>query len=283
MTDIKIPDVSEFQPNVNWAGVKSMNGGAGICRVGYGSARLDNTFVSNYTAMKANGFAFIGLYHYIRQDQDIISQAKQFCNWVGPPSAVAPGTVFMCDLEEGNGDQSGRANAWLSYVDSFYGLDKLPLNQRSWLYSYSSFISAHNLGGICASQRHTWVAAYSSTEPAFGHTLWQSTDGVNGVNIVNWPGAGRCDTSIAHHSLAELAAMGYLADTGFHGEYVTAGMSAIADVAVKLGVPVNVLLRMTAVHYQTFGDALGQYLSDVLTGTKPVTTPVPAGVKLYVE
>lgn len=292
MTDIRIPDVSEFQTGgsaPNWAGIKSVNGGAGICRVGYGNAHLDHMFVNNYTGMKSNGFKFMGLYHYLVAGQDALSQAKQFCNWVGPPSAVAPGTVFILDHEEGTGDQSGRANTWLNYVDHFYGLDAQPLNMRSWLYSYSAFIGPTNLTGIFASQRHTWIAAYSSTEPSVGHTLWQSTDGQFGSNIVAWPGCGRIDTSISHYSLTQLAAMGWkgqqdtLTDTSFHGEYVTAGMLSLSDLADKLGYPVNTVLRMTAVHYQTFGDVLGQYISDVFTGAQPPTALVPAGVKIWCD
>lgn len=287
MTDTLLPDVSEFQAGTsapNWAGIKSVNGGAGIIRVGYGNSHLDHMFVNNYTAMKTNKFSFIGLYHYLRADQDVMSQARSFTGWVGPPSAVYPGTVFMLDLEEGAGDQSGRANQWHSLIDSYYGLDKLPLNMRSWIYSYTSFLAAHNLGGIFASQRRSWVAAYSSTEPSVGHTLWQCTDGKFGSHIVSWPGAGRCDTSIAHRSLTELAAMGWKGGgvVTFHGEYTTDGTRSLAAEAVHLGLPINTLLRMTAVNYQTFGDVLGTHLSDVLTGVKPVDTHVPAGVKLFV-
>ena len=292
MTDTRMPDVSEFQTGAsapNWAGIKSVNGGAGIIRVGYGNSHLDHMFVSNYTAMKANNFRFIGLYQYLRKDQDVASQAHAFTNWIGPPSAVYPGTVFILDLEEGSGDQSGRANQWHSIVDHYYGLDKLPLNMRSWLYSYTSFINSCNLGGIFRSDRRTWVAAYQNSELGLPpHTLWQSTDGQFGSNVVNWPGCGRCDSSISHHSLSELASMGWnggsaVADNQFHGEYITGGMFNLADLADKLGYPVNTLLRMTAVHYQTFGDDLGAYIAGVLNGTKPFTDPVPAGVQLWCD
>lgn len=289
---ILLPDCSEFQNGgsaPDWAGIKAKNGGAGIIRVGYGDAHLDKMFVSNYTDMKKNNFSFTGLYHYLVAGQDPKTQANAFCKWVGPKSAVARGTVFILDLEEGDGDQSGRANAWLKFVDDFYGLSALPLNKRSWLYSYTSFVAAHNLDGIFASQRHTWVAAYQSNPPALGHTLWQSTDGSKGSNITSWPGCGRIDTSQHDGTLATLAADAWqITDTPppdqkFNGEYVTAGMSALADIAAKLGYPANTLLRMTAVHYGTFGDDLGKWINDVITGAKPPSTPVPKGVKLWVD
>jgi hypothetical protein len=211
---VKLPDTSEFQSPANgnapnWAGIKAQNGGAGIIRVGYGTGRLDNQFVTNYTQMKQLKYSFIGLYLYLRSGQDAVSQAWQFCQWIGPPEAVAPGTVFILDHEEGSGDQSGRADAWLNFVDHFYGLDKLPLNERSWLYSYPDFVNTCNLRGIFSSNRHTWIAGYSSVEPSFGHTLWQSTDGILGSNIVNYSGCGTVDSSVYHGDLATLASMGW--------------------------------------------------------------------------
>jgi hypothetical protein len=43
------------------------------------------------------------------------------------------GEVPVLDLEEGSGDQSGRANQWFGIIDDAYGLTSLPLSQRSWL------------------------------------------------------------------------------------------------------------------------------------------------------
>src|SRR5690348_17634131 len=130
---IILPDVSEFQAGSStpdWAGIKSKNGGAGIIRVGYGDSHLDRMFVGNYTAMKKNGYKFIGLYHYLRAGQDPQAQARAFCTWVGPKSAVAPGTVFILDLEEGDGNQAGRAQAWHSFVDDFYEIGRASCRER---------------------------------------------------------------------------------------------------------------------------------------------------------
>ena len=290
MTDTLLPDVSEFQTGPStpdWAGIKKQNGGAGIIRVGYGTSHLDHMFVANYTALKANKFSFTGLYHYIVAGQDITAQARAFCAWIGPPAAVAPGTVFMCDLEEGAGNQHDRAMAWLGFVDKFYGLDARPLPERSWLYSGASFAVSAGLAPIFASPRRTWVAAYSAAEPKLGHTLWQSTNGKTGSHITAWAGCGKCDTSVYHGPLAGLAAMGWKAPAvhpqGFRGEYVTAGQLPLAGVAAKLGVPPSTLLRMTAVHYKTFGDPLAAWLNAVHAGTRPASTPLPKGIKLWVD
>ena len=212
---VLLPDVSEFQAPSNgnapnWAGIKSQNGGAAIIRVGYGNAHLDGQFVSNYTRLKQNNYSFIGLYHYLRAGQDAASQAHAFCNWVGPLSALFPGSIPMLDLEEGSGDQSSRANQWFSIVDGFYGLTSLTLSQRSWLYSGDIFARSAGLAPIFASPRRTWVAAYRNSEAGLlPHTLWQSTNGTVGANRTNWSGCGFVDTSIFHGTLSQLSSLGW--------------------------------------------------------------------------
>ena len=181
-----LPDVSEFQAPAsgnapNWTGIKAQNGGAACIRVGYGNAHLDGMLVSNRAKIKALKFGFCGLYQYLRAGQDVHSQANAFIGWIGPH--LNPGEIPILDLEEGSGDQSSRANQWFGIIDAEYGLAKLPLNQRSWLYSGESFAEEHGLGPVFAGARHTWVAAYRSTEPTLGHTLWQSTNGKTGAHI----------------------------------------------------------------------------------------------------
>lgn len=70
---------------------------------------------------------------------------------------------------------------------------------------------------------------------------------------------------------------------GFHGEYVAAGMYSLAQLAAKLGTVPAALLRMTAVHNGTFGNDLAGYLNAIHAGTKPPSTPLPAGIKLWVD
>ena len=205
-----LPDVSEFQAPANgnapnWTAIKAQNGGAAIIRVGYGNAHLDGMLVSNRAKIKALKFGFTGLYQYLRAGQDVRSQANAFIGWIGPH--LNPGEIPILDLEEGNGDQSGRANQWFGIIDAEYGLTRLPLPERSWLYSGENFAETHGLAPIFASARHTWVAAYRSTEPTLGHTLWQCTNGTAGAHVTNWPGAGKCDTNLYHGTLAQLAAL----------------------------------------------------------------------------
>ena len=205
-----IPDFSEWQGNVNIAGVRRMTP-AIILRVGYGHDHKDLLIDRYRPQAVVQGFQWTGLYHYLRADQDATAQAEVFCGWVGRLNA---GDIPILDLEEGSGNQVGRANAWFNYVDAHFGLDKLGLNERSWLYSGASYATAY-LESIFNSTRHTWVAAYGANEPSNPHTLWQSTNGAVGTNRISWPGAGYCDTSTTRYTIEQLA------PTGWHPSKVT--------------------------------------------------------------
>jgi hypothetical protein len=126
----------------------------------------------------------------------VAASGPRFCAIVGK---LLPAEIPILDLEEGSGSQAGRAAEWLAIVGT-------ELGKRPWLYSGLSFAETHGLTAIFnGPEIHTWVAAYGSQEPALGHTLWQSTNGQIGSHITDWPGAGRCDTSIYHGTLARLA------------------------------------------------------------------------------
>jgi GH25 family lysozyme M1 (1,4-beta-N-acetylmuramidase) len=196
-----LPDVSEWQTHVDLGGIKKMNGGAVILRAAYSLSHPDATFGPRRAEAAKLGYLYTGIYHYITAAADATAQAHKFVQLVGK---LAPHEVPILDLEEGMGDQSGRAAAWFGVVDEAFGLSLMPLNKRSWLYSGEDFAQGHGLGPVFASARHTWVAAYRNTEPTLGHTLWQSTNGVVGANRTNWPGCGFVDTSLYHGSLPQL-------------------------------------------------------------------------------
>jgi GH25 family lysozyme M1 (1,4-beta-N-acetylmuramidase) len=82
---------------------------------------------------------------------------------------------------------------------------------------------------------------------------------------------------------ATWAALDQSPDGSFHGEYETAGMLSLDDVSAKLGYPSNTVLRMTAMHYSSFGDVLGNYVHDVFSGEIEPTTVLPAGVLLWCD
>jgi GH25 family lysozyme M1 (1,4-beta-N-acetylmuramidase) len=194
---LHLPDVSEFQSNVDWAKVASRNGGAAIIRAMYGANHVDKAWYNGARRKDAhaNGVRALGIYQYLVQNQDPVQQAQAFVSLVG---SLQPGEFAIVDLEEGDGDQSARANAWLKYVD---GKLTYPGYAGAWLYSGESFFKDHGLMPIANSARHTWVAAYAQNEPSdVGHTLWQHTE------KEAWDGIGTCDCSIFNGDLNGLLA-----------------------------------------------------------------------------
>jgi hypothetical protein len=68
-----------------------------------------------------------------------------------------------------------------------------------------------------------------------------------------------------------------------HGEWVAAGQLSLHNLAGTLGVPVNTLLRTTAVHYGAYNPVLAGYIADVLTGKTPPTARLPKGAALWCD
>jgi hypothetical protein len=260
---VLLADCSEFQPDIvdqvylAWSKAIVVRAlyGTRIDKAWFGGARRD--------ALHAGGARFIGLYQYIRGDQDITAQAKALVSLLGK---LRPGEKIIADIEEGPGNQQARWVTWAKAVHA--GLGDPP-----WDYSGLNYAAAHGLQPV------TWVAAYGTREPDPPHQLWQFTD------AFTVPGVGVCDCSVYHGTIDQLAALAYQGPktAGFHGLYTTAGMDSLAQLAVKLGVPSSALLRMTAVKFGTFGDALAGYLNAVHAGTKPASTPLPAGIRLWVD
>jgi hypothetical protein len=262
---VLLADCSEFQPDIadhlylSWSQ-------AIVIRALYGT-RVDKAWFggARRAALHAGGARFIGIYAYIT-GQDITAQAKALISLLGK---LRPGEKLIADIEEGPGSQQARWVTWAKVISAALG-------DPPWDYSGANYAAAHGLQPV------TWVAAYGTREPDPPHQLWQFTD------AFQVPGVGVCDCSVFHGSIDDLAALAYqgpkTAPPGqWHGEYVTGGMFSLAGVAAKLGVPVSALLRMTAIHYGSFGDALAGYLNAVHAGTQPASTPLPKGIRLWVD
>lgn len=196
MIPLHLPDVSEYQPAVNWRAVAARNGGAAIIRAMYGAGHVDDAWAGGARRRNAreSGIHVLGIYQYVTEGEDVVAQAQAFVQLVG---TLEPGEFAVIDLEEGTGDQLARAHAWLEHVD---GHLTYPGYRGAWLYSGAAFFDEHGLMPIARSPRHTWVAAYSAEPPAVPYTLWQHTD------AEQWPGIGSCDCSIYKGDLDGLAA-----------------------------------------------------------------------------
>jgi hypothetical protein len=183
---LHLPGVCEFQPNVDWRSVTQRNGGAAIVRALHGGRHVDRAWYGGARRFEAHksGVRVLGICQYLTADEDAVDQADAFVRLVG---RLAPGEFAVVDVEEGAGDQLGRAQAWLERVDA--GLS-YPGYCGAWLGSGATFCGDHGLMPIVASGRATWVASHGTSPPAFTHTLWRHTD------RESWPGICACGCSI---------------------------------------------------------------------------------------
>lgn len=190
MTDLVIPDLSEFQGTVDWRTLVSGGYPAAIIRAHNGS-RADYQWAANRAGAHTNGIKALGIYQYLQASHDAAVQAVALCDLIG---TLKPGEWAICDLEEGTGDQSARAHAWYTTVAT-----RLHNAASEELYSGDYFYGAHHLS--VAGFSRIWLAAYSSTEPSAAHELWQFTD------ARHFPGvAGSNDASVFHGTVAQLLA-----------------------------------------------------------------------------
>lgn len=186
MPDITFADISEFQGSIDAQAYLQAGHQVILCRV-HNGYRMDHMMPARRDYLRWHGFTALGWYQYLASGVDAAQQAREFCATVG---VLRDNEFAILDLEEGAGDQSGRAQAWFNVVDPW-------ARSAAMLYSGESFLE-HQLGGAGRwPGRPLWVAAYRSAEPSMAHTLWQNT------STARFPGiAGPCDGSI-HHGTAE--------------------------------------------------------------------------------
>ena len=182
MTDTRLADISEFQPNID---APAYLGGGYRCLIvrAHNGNRPDNMWPGRRDYLRRYDFTALGYYQYLVTNRDPGAQARDFCNTVGP---LRGNEFCICDCEAGSGSQVARVNAWFDIVDDWQGFP-------ATLYSGESFGNS-NLGGWEAwSGRPRWIAAYRSTEPTEPHELWQNTDSAH------FPGlAGGVDGNLYH-------------------------------------------------------------------------------------
>jgi GH25 family lysozyme M1 (1,4-beta-N-acetylmuramidase) len=184
---VMLADCSEFQPDINDA-MYLLWSKAVIIRATYGAQHDDRAWFGGQRRdlLHAGGARFVGIYSYIVAGQDPARQAAALVSLVGQ---LRPGEKLIADIEEGSGNLADTWRIWSAEVAGATG-------DEPWLYSGLNFAAGHGL-------TPDWVAAYQPAEPAGPHTLWQFTDSFN------VPGVGRCDASVFHGTIDQLAALGY--------------------------------------------------------------------------
>jgi hypothetical protein len=298
-----LPDWSEFQARGSIGGVRKMNGGAIILRA-HNGYRADHSFAGFRRFTTSEKYAFTGIYQYLVHDVSVFTQAREFCDVIG---TLHPWEIPILDIEDPKFPAHANlwtiADQWCDFVDTELGLKKFALSERAWVYSAPAFIEAHGLLPIFESQRRTWLGNYASKPAAIGHTLWQSTDGVHGVNRRDWPGAGFCDTSVFNGNLAQLAACitrktppatppkapppppPKAVPKEVITKWITAGDGSLLELAAQLTSPahrvtVGTILAFTAEHSPggVYEPKLEAYIDH-----GDFTETLPVGITLYYE
>ena len=184
---LHIADVSEYQ-SVDWAAYGRAYP-AVIVRL-HSGYRADLKASANLAGARAN-VRLRGWYQYVVKGRDAIEQAKEFTAMLVQAGGLHPGEWVIGDFEEGTGDQSPRAQAWLAVMDR--------LGVQAWDYSYEGFFRS-NLAALLHDGRPDWVANYRSRPPGVPWTLWQHTDHEAHTGI-----AAPCDCSIFNGTADDLA------------------------------------------------------------------------------
>ena len=162
---ITLADVSEFQGDIE-APAYLRSGHTCLIVRAHNGWRPDRMWPVRRDYLRKYQFDCIGWYQYLVAGRDAGAQAHDFISAVGP---LHPNEFACLDLEEGAGDQTGRAHIWFETVDGHYG-------KPSTLYS-GEWFGRTNIGGWARwSGRPRWVAAYQGSPPPDPHELWQNTD-----------------------------------------------------------------------------------------------------------
>jgi hypothetical protein len=213
--------------------------------------------------------------------------------WKAHPGAVRicqdPGatdeTADVLDVESGAATV-GTCARWAEAAAANVAAGKRPGQRHPAIYmSLSSVTPVVN--ALVAAGIHEgvglWIANWNLSE-AEATALVAHAGGPFPVIGVQYRNAGTYDVSVFSKPwLGEVSADPATRPAGFHGEYKTAGMYSLAQLASKLGTTSSALLRMTAVRYGTLGDALAAYENALHAGTQPATMPLPKGIRFWVD
>ena len=214
-------------------------------------------------------------------------------DWRTHPGAVRicqdPGasdeTADILDVEKGAATIGTVAN-WAQHAALAWTRGKRPGQRHPAVYMSLSMVTPV-VNALVAGGVHSgvglWIANWNLTE-AEAAALVAHSGGPYPIIGAQYGNRGTYDVSeFSRPWLDQVSADPAARPAGFSGEYVTAGMYSLAQLAAKLQVPPAALLRMTAVRFGTFGDPLAGYLNAIHGGTKPASTPLPKGIRFWVD
>jgi len=192
MTPINVVvDLSHFNTVSSFETVKNEGGIVGVIhKATQGTSMIDSKYHERKAAAAAAGLWW-GAYHFGVGNEDGEAQAKFFLSVVEP----GPNDLLVLDLEvnpSGPGMTLAQAEDWVKYVQAQTG--RWPgVYGGSYITELLRARPGETALGFC----WFWLAEYGPTPhlpPAWSEwTMWQYTDGKDGLPPHTVPGIGACD------------------------------------------------------------------------------------------
>lgn len=194
MADTYMIDISEWQSDIDAPTYKKAGYELIICRT-YSGYSPDKKMPGRRDYLRGAGLTGIGWYCYLAASKDPADQARAFINTIG---TLKSNEWPILDIEEGSGNQTSRAEAFLKVVDQWAGFPGM-------IYASEGFFSAQLNGCSYWKGRPVWVAAYRNSyspdpagEPKCGQILWQYTDRASVPGV-----SGGVDRNVSRKTVAD--------------------------------------------------------------------------------
>ena len=251
--------------NISWAAIK-------ISELSAAGPYVNPDAAADLAFLKTGGKGRI-FYHFGHPDTPAGESARFFLGEISR-LGLEDGDGVALDLEVTGGKTPAAVSAW---AQGFLGMLEKALDRTPVVYTFISFAGAGNCAGL--GKYPLWIADWSSPpgKPRVPHP-WK-----------NW--------AIHQHSQAgidrDVAAFGDLTamrkalgrrHVPQAGEqtHTADGKTSLVKVAQLHHTQPSSVLRRTAVHDGKYSPELAQWLNAVFEGRLPVTSPIPAGIKLRV-
>lgn len=188
---IKVPDISSYQPNVDWHAMQSSGTQAIYVKASEGVTWNDLTFISHVQGAHSAGIS-VGAYHFAHPEaNDPIAEAKHFVSVLQQtPTDLMP----VLDLESPTSPGMLTGAQITAWAKSFIDYVQAQTGRKVMLYTGVWYVNTYGLHGL--GDVPLWIADYGvPSVPQCGdwtsYLMWQYTDSEN------LSGIGSCDMSYA--------------------------------------------------------------------------------------
>ena len=171
-------DVSIFNGQINWQGVKAAGFDFAICRTGYGKSGIDETFIRNVNGAHDVGI-ICGAYHYsYALTPSAATREAAFCKQIISDAGILLELPVFFDMEDADGykrrhgftfSRRNITSICKAFLDTIKPLNAGVYASYSWLERYIDWQSLD-----CA----IWNAQWGSHDFLQGY-MWQFTDTLN--------------------------------------------------------------------------------------------------------